>query len=174
MLDFAGTVAEIDKLVKTKQSGALFIVSNNRLARMYVRNGEISSLAYNRKAGVDALAELKLVVQAKVGYHNGQNAPVDESLPDTDTIMKDLREGMGADYLQRSYFKVDAPQDLLDKIKGAYIAVIGPIGDVLFEDALKESKDLPYLVTSLRRQMETDEDVSEFNRNLELADIWPE
>jgi hypothetical protein len=174
MLDFAGTVAEIDKLVKTKQSGALFIVSNNRLARMYVRSGEISSLAYNRKTGVEALAELKQVIQAKVGYHNGQNAPVDESLPSTDSIMEDLRDGMGGDYLQRSFFKVDAPQEMLDKIKSAYIAVIGPIGDILFEDSLKESKDLPFLVTSLRRQMESDSDVSEFNRNLELADIWPE
>ena len=174
MLDFAGTVAEIDKLVKTKQSGALFIVSNNRLARMYVRSGEISSLAYNRMTGIEALTELKQVVQTKVGYHNGQNAPVDESLPDTDNIMKFLREGMGDESLKRSYFKVDAPQELLDKIKGAYVAVIGPIGEVLFEDSLKESTDLPFLVTSLRRQMETDADVSEFNRNLELADIWPE
>ena len=64
MLDFSETVAEIDKLVKTKQSGALFIVSNNRLARMYVRNGEISSLAYNRMTGVEALTELKQVIQA--------------------------------------------------------------------------------------------------------------
>ncbi|PWQ96942.1 hypothetical protein [Leucothrix arctica] len=174
MLDFSETVAEIDKLVKTKQSGALFIVSNNRLARMYVRSGEISSLAYNRKTGIEALTELKQVIQAKVGYHNGQNAPIDESLPDTDSIMTFLREGMGDLFLKRSYFKVDAPQELLDKIKGAYVAVIGPIGEVLFEDSLKESKDLPFLVTSLRRQMETDADVSEFNRNLELADIWPE
>ena len=174
MLDFAGTVAEIDKLVKTKQSGALFIVSNNRLARLYVRGGEISSLAYNRKTGADALAELKQVVQAKVGYHNGQNAPRDETLPDTESIMSDLRADMGSDYLERSFFKVDAPKELLEKIKDAYVAVIGPIGDVLFEDSLKESTDLPFLVTSLRRQMDSDSDVSEFNRNLELADIWPE
>ncbi|RVU85780.1 hypothetical protein EOL70_04715 [Leucothrix sargassi] len=174
MLDFAGTVAEIDKLVKTKQSGALFIVSNNRLARLYVRSGEISSLAFNRKTGVEALAELKQVEQAKVGYHEGQNAPRDESMPATEKIMQDLREGMSEDFLRRSYFKVDAPRELLDQIKAAYVAVIGPIGELLFEDSLKESKDVPYLVTSLRRQMESDTDVSEFNRNLELADIWPE
>ena len=174
MLDFAGTVAEIDKLVKTKESGALFIVSNNRLARLYVRNGDITSLAYNRKTGSEALLELKQVVQAKVGYHKGQNAPTDDTLPPTDTIMADLRDGMGGNDLTRSYFKVDAPQELLDKIKAAYIAVIGPIGEILFEDSLKESKDLPFLVTNLRQQMETDSDVSEFNRNLEVADIWPE
>lgn len=174
MLDFAGTVAEIDKLIKTKESGALFIVSNNRLARMYVRNGEISSLVFNRKTGVEALAELKQVIQAKVGYHKGQNAPIDQSLPSTEVIMDGLREGMGGAYLERSFFKVDAPPELLEKIKSAYIAVIGPIGEVLFEDCLKESKDLTFLVTNLRRQMESDSDVSEFNRNLELADIWPE
>jgi len=174
MLDFAGTVAEIDKIIKTKQSGALFIVSNNRMARLYVEDGDISSLVFNRKSGADAFAELKLIDQAKVGYHDGQKAKKKDSLPDTDIIMQDLREGMSSDELARSYFKVDAPKELLDKIKGAYISVIGPIGDMLFEDSLKRSKDLPYLVKSLRRQMDSDVDVREFNRHLELADIWPE
>lgn len=171
MTDFVEIVAKIDELIMTKQTGALFIVSDNRLTQLYLERGEINSLTYKRKLGVDVLAELKQVIQATVGFHEGKKTKSDQNLPDTVIIMADLREGLSVQDLERSYFKVSLPSDLLAKIKDAYIGIIGPVAEILFNRALKDSGDLSFLITSLRDQMDSESDVREFNRCLERLDI---
>jgi len=62
-------VAELAALCRAKRTGTLFIATtDNQSARIGLREGEISSLAFRNQRGLEALVHLRKIVAARINF----------------------------------------------------------------------------------------------------------
>jgi hypothetical protein len=62
-------VAELAALCRAKRTGTLFIATtDNQSARIGLREGEISSLAFRNQRGLEALIHLRKIVAARINF----------------------------------------------------------------------------------------------------------
>ncbi len=92
-LSYPQLVEELRRACVEKRTGTMMIATHdNQLARILLRDGEIVSISYRLKNGLDAVPLLKEITQARVKFSQGKTGAdqANGALPATDEIMRML------------------------------------------------------------------------------------
>ncbi len=163
-------IKELIKLVTNQDSGALIGVveieatQEKAYVYIYVEMGRIVAAKHGRFSGFNALHEIKTIEAIKFGFHPYKIPENYDDLPDTVKVINFLKEGMDVDAenVDAIAHKHDINEQTLDDIQKAFLVIVGPIGDVIFDRELKKSKAKNELIENLAKTLKFPEDKEAF------------
>ncbi len=178
LLAYPELVSEIQRLSSSKQSGTIFITSEDcHLARVVLNEGEISSLFFDSKQkGHDALELIQTIKSgrlqfAKDLFENSEEVP----LPATEDILQNLN-GTSSEKSSPTT-KIGNAIELVKKVLAVYI---GPFAIIACEEYLEEHTPLETkeavgaMINTIVLEIDNKEDKELFLKEIKalLNDAW--
>jgi hypothetical protein len=144
LLKYQELIAEIHRLFSEKQTGTIFITTNdNHLVRLVLNKGEIVHLVYDTNhRSYDAIPLLKKIQAGRLQFARGIFEAADEiPLPPTKELLYVLKgKGGEKDLVTYSPKKVAAPFDeVILQIKRALSNHIGPIAALICDEYIEKA-----------------------------------
>ncbi len=147
-------VGHIQQHLDSQSTGALFLkLTNGQLLQLFFINGEIQSMKYHGATGLDVINELASLEVAKSQFHDGAVSRVVNQLPNTADII-DMIKNRSVVEMSSSAADVGISHDQVVNIERAFIAFVGPIGDMIFKEELESAKSKEDLVNRLSQQLD--------------------
>lgn len=145
ILDYPQLLREVLHCCTEKVTGTLMIATeDNNLARVFFDAGQIVSLAYGGKHGRDVIPLITGIKAGRVRFSAGKAAVGGDqsNLPSTQNILRALGANTsGASPGGASAGAAGRADDLLAIIENAAVDALGPMGGMVFEDAVKTLGD---------------------------------
>ncbi len=147
-------VGHIQQHLDSQSTGALFLkLADGQLLQLFFINGEIQSMKYHGATGLDVLNELAGLEVAKSQFHDGAVSRVVNQLPSTTDIIEMIKSRSVVE-MSTSAAGVGISHDDVVNIERAFIAFVGPIGDMIFKEELDNAKSKADLVNRLSQQLD--------------------
>lgn len=137
-----GFMHELQRCCTEKRTGKLLIATeDNQLALIYLENGEIKSLSYGLKKGVEAIIPIKEITQARVKFSQKQiGVHQDGKLPSTAEILHlfagEQRMPTTAARLTPKSITSDQMPGVLKVIETELVEFLGPLAVIVWSEQL--------------------------------------
>lgn len=158
-------VVHIQECLDNESTGALFLkLSNGQLLQLFFIDGQIQSMKFHGVMGIDVLNMIDSQEVIKSQFHDGAISRVVNQLPKTADIV-DMIENRAVAELSASVQSSGISANQIATIERAFIAFVGPIGDMIFKEEIEEASSKADLVNRLSLQLD-ESDRSEFEREV--------
>ena len=159
---FSDVLSDLAQCCRDKKTGVFFITTeSNRSAYLTLKQGNIESIHYMNKRGVDALERLRLVKAGNCRFSSGtENALFrPHSLPATEIILTDLAESASDGEIThdemtdtiKSAPSVDNYSD--DDLLQLLVEFMGPMASVVYSDARENTTNTKILIKKLAAEI---------------------
>jgi hypothetical protein len=178
LLTYDGLMDELQRSCIEKRTGTLLIATeDNQLARIFLHDGEITSLSYGLKNGMEAIAAIKEIKQARVKFSHGR---VGDSrggkLPATAEVLQILAsERRTLTTTARPASKSvsnDQVPSALKVIETELVEFLGPLAKIVWSEHLERigkpinPRQLPTLIDNLAKEIGDPTKVKRFKEQI--------
>lgn len=147
-------VGHIQECLDKESTGALFIKLNNeQLLQLFFISGQIKSMKYHGAMGLDVLNLIDSLEVIKSQFHDGAISRVVNQLPNTADII-DMIQNKSVDELSDSVRSSGISPSQITSIERAFIAFVGPIGDMIFREEIEDARSKVDLIKRLSQQLD--------------------
>ena len=151
----------IQECLDNESTGALFLkLSNEQLLQLFFIQGQMQSMKYHGVMGVNVINMIASLEVTKAQFHEGAISRIVNQLPKTVDII-DMIQNNGNVELSTSVQSSGISPNQIATIERAFIAFVGPIGDMIFREEIEEASSKADLVNRLSRQLD-ESDRSQF------------
>lgn len=153
--DSEAIVGHIQHHLNNQSTGALFLkLTDGQLLQLFFINGQIQSMKYHGSTGLDVLSELDGLEVVKSQFHDDAVSRIVNQLPNTIDIIDIIKSKSAVD-ISASAVGAGIGHDQVANIERAFIAFVGPIGDMIFKEELENAKSKADLISRLSQQLDS-------------------
>lgn len=166
MFTYDGLMDELRRACIEKRTGTLLIATeDNQLARIFLQDGEITWLSYGLKKGIEAIAAIKEIKQARAKFSQGRAGEnPTATLPPTAEVLQLLagdRRAPAATPARPASKSLSNEQvpNALKVIEAELIEFLGPLAKIVWSEHLERigkpvnSRQLPTLIDNLAKEI---------------------
>ena len=176
LFTYDGLLDELRRSCIEKRTGTLLIATeDNQLARIFLQAGEITFLSYGLKNGMDAIAAIKEIKQARAKFSHGRvGANRGGKLPPTAEILQRLgseRRAAAARPASKSLSDDQVPT-ALKMIEAELVEVLGPLAKIVWSEHLERigkpihPRELRTLIDNLAKEIGDPTKVQRFKEQI--------
>ncbi len=182
---FFEIIEDIKKLCEQRRTGTIFLVSdNNRMAQVFLENGDIASILCRGQRGQDALSSLSNMQSARLRFDESIKIASSRDGLSNQTIFETLMQtagklsGVTSDVIQRAVptaaaapvappaagFSINAETKKI--VQSALTVYIGPIAEIVCDDYFDKATNLRGLIEQLAGEIPNEDSANQFRAGL--------
>ena len=184
---FFEIIEDIKKLCEQRRTGTIFLVSdNNRMAQVFLDNGDIASILCRGQRGQDALSSLSNMQSARLRFDESIKIASSRDGLSNQTIFEALMQAAGklsgvtSDMMPRAAatapavvpasadsavsFSINAETKKI--VQSALTVYIGPIAEIVCDDYFDKATNLRGLIEQLAGEIPNEESANQFRAGL--------
>lgn len=174
LMTFSGIVGHIRQLCAEGRSGTLFLVSDeNQMVLVHLARGDIVSLAHRNRRGLEALAVLGKMKNAKLRFDDGYVASPDGNNLATKVILDHLDNVASVGVTPVAASDVSAPAALGPEVRATaqriLMKYVGPMAEIVCADHFERTTDLRALARSLSSEVPDQDQAAKFAAEIAAA-----
>jgi hypothetical protein len=161
----------IEEFWEDKSTGALFLkIDSGKLLQVYFVNGEIRSIRYREASGISVLEKISSMTALTYQFHEGAVSRIEDELPSTaDIIAASKSAGHISAAAGEGRKAKDISENEKDIIKAVLTTYIGPIAEMVMDEALESSTSIDSIIKSVTQQIDNSNSQITFQKSVLLA-----
>lgn len=171
---FSDVISDLTQCCQDKRTGVFFITTDaNRSAYLTLKRGEIETVNYTNKRGIDAIEQLSSVEAGACKFSPSTDSASfrPQSLPATADILAQLAgesSNDGAAPGEMANTPQTAPKSVLaqtdDDLLQLLVEFMGPMASVVYDEVREKTANIKILIKKLAAEIPDDYQRSEFTK----------